>query len=159
MSDSGRSDPHADLTSKLMSGTPTIVKVVAGTFLTIAIAVVIVMKMGGFEPVIMRIANAYAEGIEVQMRQLEKETTKLATINASLEVVLDKLVTIEQRISSIEQVSRVVTEQVTANSKEIAGHGVKLGELDDRITKLNRWACEHVDAVKTRPVAPNCPPN
>lgn len=147
-----------------LNAVPNFVLGLIGSVVSVAIAVVIVMKMGGFEPVVMRLANAYVEGFEIQTRTLAVETERLAVIVKSLESVSERIEVITTRLAGTER--RVgemagkldnVTAKVDTLDPTVSGLIGRVSTMSGKLDRLGRWACDHVDTVKTHPVAPDCP--
>lgn len=94
--------PPPGFVSRMLESTPRFVMGLIGSFLGIAISGGIILKMGGLDGVVLRMANAYAAGLEVQMMMLSRETAKLSTITSRIEEIGASLDAIQSRIVAVE---------------------------------------------------------
>lgn len=158
--------------SRALDKVPNFVMGLIGTFVSSAVAIVIVLQFGGVQSIAIRVANAYADSLEAQMKSVSAETAKLASIAKTLEGVLTRLESAEARMNGVEKLAAGVADHMTSVETTVVDLRRRMDDVDragkiqaQRIEevaaksdRLGRWACDHIDAVKTRPSAPDCPP-
>lgn len=141
-------------TEKMVDSMPRFVTGLIGSFLGVAMAVVIVLKLGGLDNVVIRIANIYAAGLESSMDKLATETDKLADISAKFEALDANLATVNSRLAQTEILakdaynrSQASLHQGNAIADTVEGMQRDMELQTGRVNKLIDWACGHEKRV------------
>ena len=74
-----------------------------GTFIAIAIALFIVVKLGGLDSAVQRIAGAYATRIENSVTELTGQVDRLEQLTSEVRGTTKKLESIEQRLVEMDE--------------------------------------------------------
>lgn len=140
--------------SKMLDSMPRFVTGLIGSFLGVAIAVVIVLKLGGLDNVVIRIANSYAAGLEASMAKLATETDKLADISAKFEAINAELTSVNGRLAQAEVIAKDAQNraqnalhQGTALADTVSGMQRDMELQNGKVNRLLDWACGHEKRV------------
>lgn len=160
---------------KALDSMPRFVMGLVGSFLGIAISGVIILKMGGLDGVVLRMANAYAAGFEVQMNQIARDTGKLGAIVTKLDEMAAAIDAVNTRVGAVEAATdrrvaevvktvRAIEEKVDAvvfrvdaSDRKASGALSRADLAHDQLDNINDWACK-VGAKQNPKMVPNgCP--
>lgn len=118
-------------TTKMLESMPSFVTGLIGSFLGIAISIVIVLKLGGMDVAFSRVVNAYATALETRLVQTQVTADNMAAAFERLDVKLK------------EQDEAIVTLQSTSesNGKRLETVEKSARALGDRLEDVEKWAC------------------
>lgn len=136
---------------KMLDSMPSFVTGLVGSFLGIALAVVIVLKIGGMDVAFARVVNAYAIGLEKQMTDMTMSSADLSASAKALTAAVDNL---QGVVAAIKVQTDANTAEIAAMKDSVAkiggaliGFEAKTKILDSRLSVMETWACDHEDKV------------